>query len=316
MNARILVAAAVAAVAATFSAPAARADDNGTDELLARYQPVLVLDRFERFAPTTVDGFVAGSSLLQRGSGGAFEPADLPEAGLPVHGEGWRLDRTGCSAALGFAALGCYDALDTGPTAIYGRYEVSAGTTVLQYWLFYEFNLWSLQYPPSPLVWQSHEGDWEVVTIVLDDKDTPVEAAYSQHCTGQRRAWNALQRQGDHPIVYVASGSHANLFAPGVRPIASQCVPPQAAAFLASLGIVPLDVSNPAGGRVLGPETAVERIHDNSPRWVRFPGTWGETQWLSAPPPIGTVPFGAGPDGPALHEVWSDPLATIATYGT
>ena len=316
MTTRTFVAAAVTALAATFSSPALAAG-NSPEDLLAQYQPVTVLDRFERFAPTTVDAFVAGSNLLQRDAGGVFQPAEMPDAGLPVHGEGWRLDRAGCSALLGFFALGCYDAADTGPSAVYGRYDVHAGTIVLQYWLFYEFNLWTLQYPPSPLVWQSHEGDWEVVTIVLADKDTPVEVAYSQHCTGQRKPWAAVQKMGDHPVVYVASGSHANLFAPGVRPFALQCIPPQAAAFLASLGIVPLDVSNPVGGRTLGPgTTAVERIHDNSPRWVRFPGTWGETQWLSAPPPIGTVPFGAGPEGPAFHDVWIDPLGTIAGYPT
>ena len=315
MKARMLVAAAVSAVASIL-APAALAAGNSPDDLLAQYQPVIVLDRFERFGPTTVDGFVGGSSLHRLDdAAGVFQPAELPEAGLPVHGDGWRLDRAGCSAQLGFAALGCYDALDSGPSAVYGRYDVRAGTIVLQYWLFYEFNLWSLQYPPTPLVWQSHEGDWEVVTVVLADKDTPVEVAYSQHCTGQRKSWSAVQKQGDHPVVYVAAGSHANLFAPGTRPIAPECVPPQAAAFLASLGIVPLDVANPIGGRVLGPgSTAIERIHDNAPRWVRFPGTWGETQWLSAPPPIGTVPFGAGPEGPAFHDVWVNPLGTIAGY--
>jgi hypothetical protein len=314
MKSRMLVAAAAFAVTAIL-APSAVAAGNSPDDLLERYQPVTVLDRFERFAPTTVDGFVAGSSLLRLAESGAYEPVESSAAGLPVHGDGWRLDRNGCSALLGFAALGCYDTLDAGPSAVYGRHDVRTGTIVLQYWLFYEFNLWSLQYPPSPLVWQSHEGDWEVVTVVLADKDTPVEVAYSQHCTGQRKPWSAVQRQGDHPVVYVAAGSHANLFAPGVRPIAPQCVPPQAAALLASLGIVPLDVANPAGGRVLGPgTTGIERIHDNSPRWVRFPGTWGETQWLSAPQPIGTVPFGAGPEGPAFHDVWIDPLGTIAGY--
>jgi hypothetical protein len=314
MHARTLVAAAVAAVAATLAAPVAGAG-TAPDELLSRYQPVTVLDRFELFAPTTVDGFVDGSELQRLQPDGSYAAAYRQKSRLPSHGDGWRLDRTGCSAFLGFAALGCYDALDAGPSAVYGRHEEVGGTTVLQYWLFYEFNLWSLQYPPSPLVWQSHEGDWEVVTVVLDEDEAPVEVAYSQHCTGQRRPWAAVQRMGDHPVVYVASGSHANLFAPGVRPIAPACVPPQAAAFLASLGIVPLDVANPVGGRVLGPgTTAVERITDRSPSWSRFPGTWGETQWLSAPPPIGTVPFGAGPEGPALHDVWADPLGTIAGY--
>jgi hypothetical protein len=310
--------AALAAVLLSLGAAAAapaRAAELSPDELLARYQPVTVLDAFERFAPTTVDGFVAGSDLQQLGADGSYEAVELPPPGLPVHGDGWRLDRRGCSALAGFAALGCYDAQDTGPSAVYGRHDVRAGTIVLQYWLFYEFNLWSLQYPPTSLVWQSHEGDWEVVTVVLDEEQRPVEAAYSQHCTGQRKLWAAVTRLGDHPVVYVANGSHANLFAPGVRPIAPSCLPAEAAAFLASLGIVPLDISNPVGGRILGPgTTAVERMHDNAPRWLRFPGTWGETQWLHAPAPIGTVPFGAGPEGPAFHDVWIDPLGTIAGY--
>ena len=315
MNARMLAAAAVTAVAAIVVTPAGAAGAS-PEELLARHQPVLLLDQFERFGPTTVDGFVAGSTLQQATGSGSYEPVELPAAGLPVHGDGWRLDRTGCSAALGFAALGCYDALDDGPSAVYGRYDVRAGTIVLQYWLFYEFNLWSLQYPASSLVWQSHEGDWEVVTVVLDDKETPVQAAYSQHCTGQRQPWESVRRIDGHPVVYVASGSHANLFRPGVRPIAPQCIPAQAAAFLAARGIVPLDVSIPAaGGRTAGPGTAeLVRIHDNSPRWLRFPGAWGETQWFNAPPPIGTVPFGSGPEGPAFHDVWNDPLGTIEGY--
>lgn len=312
MNHRAAVLAAAAALAAV-AAPGALAAS--PDELLARHQPVTVLDASERFAPTAVDGFVAGSSLQQLDATGAIVPAESLPAGLPVHGDGWRLDRTGCVPFVGLAAVGCYDAQDDGPSTVYGRYDVRAGTIVLQYWLFYEFNFWSLQYPPTNLVWQAHEGDWEVVTILLDDKETPVEAAYSQHCTGQRRAWADVQKVGDHPLVFVAAGSHANLFAPGVRPIAPACLPAEAVAFFKAFGVTPLDVSNPVGGRTYGPgTTAVERLHDNAPRWVRFPGTWGETQWLHAPAPIGAVPFGAGPEGPAFHDVWIDPLGTIAAY--
>jgi len=312
MNHRFLALAALAVLAAVV-APQALA--SSPDELLARYQPITVLDASERFAPTSVDGFVAGSELQQLDSGGAYQAVPAGPAGLPVHGDGWRLDRSGCVPFTGLAAVACYDAGDTGPSTVYGRYEVRAGTIVLQYWLFYEFNFWSLQYPPTNLVWQAHEGDWEVVSIVLDDKETPLEAAYSQHCTGQRRDWATVQKLGDHPLVFVAAGSHANLFAPGVRPIAPACIPVQAAAFFRAFGVIPLDVSNPVGGRTFGPGTAaVERVHDNEPRWLRFSGTWGETQWLHAPAPIGTVPFGASPEGPAFHDVWNDPLGTIATY--
>jgi hypothetical protein len=52
----------------------------------------------------------------------------------------------------------------------------------------------------------------------------------SQHCTGERRRRARVERWHGttHPVVYVANGSHANLFAAGEHPIAQQCVPPQA----------------------------------------------------------------------------------------
>ena len=308
------VAAALAAAAIAAASPA-RADGLSPAELLDRHQPVTVLDAFERFAPTSVEPFLAHSDLLRLGEDQLLHPTEPGPAGLPVHGDGWRLDVRGCSPLAGLAAVPCYDALDTGPSVVYGRHLVRGGTIVLQYWLFYELNFWSLQYPASDLVWQAHEGDWEVVTVVLDERQQPVEAAYSQHCTGQRRPWAAVQKLGDHPVVYVANGSHANLFAPGARPIARQCIPPQALALLDAQGLVAFDVANPVGGRVLGPgTTSVEWVHENTPRWLRFPGTWGGTQYLHAPPPIGTVPFGAGPLTPPLQDDWIDPLETIAGY--
>jgi hypothetical protein len=311
----------VAAVAAAFAITAAaatpaRADELSPDELLARYQPVLILDRFERFAPVSVDGFLAGSDLKQLNTGGTYDTVDIPPPGLPVHGDGWRLDHRSCTSSLGLASVACYDAASNGPNAVYGRFDVVAGTIVLQYWLFYDFNFWSLQYPPSDLVWQAHEGDWEVVTVVLDEEQTPVEAAYSQHCTGQRRAWAGVQKLGDHPVVYVATGSHANQFAAGPRPISLACYPQAARDFFAAIGVHPHDVVAPPFLTTLPDPGAIERIHDNSPRWLRFPGSWGETQWVHAPAPIGTVPFGAGPAGPQLHDVWIDALGTIAGYPT
>jgi hypothetical protein len=312
---RLAVVAALGSALAGSLATSARADELSPDELLARHQPVLVLDAFERFAPTTVDEFIDASDLLERGDDGLFHLVDAGPAGLPVRGEGLRLDVRGCSPLAGLAALPCYDALDTGPGTLYGRHEVRAGTIVLQYWLFYASNFWSLQYPPTNLVWQAHEGDWEVVTVVLDDEGRPVEAAYSQHCTGQRKPWAAVQKAGDHPIVYVANGSHANLFAPGARPIARQCIPPQALALLDAQHVVAADVDVP--GRTVGPGgAAIERIHDNAPRWLRFPGTFGETQWIHAPAPLGDLPAGAGPESPQQHDVWIDPLGTIAGYPT
>ncbi len=303
----------VAAMAVVLAAPAHA--ELSPDELLAQYQPVTVLDVFEQFAPSSVEGFLADADLELRGSDGSYEPVAVPPAGLPTSGDGWRLNHRGCSPANGLPAVACYAAAGGGPRIVYGRHEVRAGVIVLQYWYFYDDNFWSLQYPPTGLVWQAHEGDWEVVTVVLDEEQQPVAAAYSQHCGGERRPWAAVPKFAgtSHPLVFVASGSHANLFAPGIHAIPLACYPAQAVAFFRAFGVTPFDFAIP--GTLLGPgTTAIDRLHDNSPRWLRFPGAWGEAQYVHAPDPIGTVPFGTSPVGPALHEVWVDPLGTIAGY--
>jgi Necrosis inducing protein (NPP1) len=316
-----LAALATAAVAAVLAASAAAGAALSPDELLALYQPVTVFDRTEALSPTSVDDFLADADL-QRSENGSFVAAEMPPAGLPVHGDGWRLDHRGCSPAAGLAAVACYRAAERAPSTVYGRHDVRGGTIVLQYWYFYNDNFWSLQYPPSDLAWQAHEGDWEVVTVVLDDQQRPLRAAYSQHCTGEQRSWAGVQKQGEtHPVVYVATGSHANLFAPSfppqLHPIDLDCYTQQIRAILQANGITPVDFLIPVQNRVLGPGTTeIERIQDNAPRWLRFPGTWGEAQFIRIPPPAGpgVVQFGASPTGPQHHDVWIDPLGTIAGY--
>ena len=315
MKARLGFLAVLAALVAAFAAPA-RADELSPDELLARYQPVTVLDRSETFAPTSVEDFLDDAALQLLGADGLYHATDVPPPGLPVHGDGWRLDHR-CSAIAGpLSTVQCYAPATHGPSTVYGRYEVLAGTTVLQYWLFYEHNFWSLPALPFGAVWQAHEGDWEVVQVVLDDKRTPREVALSQHCTGQRRPWQSVQTAPgtSHPVIYVGRGSHANYFTPGIHPIPLACYPQQAVQFFQLLGIPPHDVVQP--GTSLGPgTTAIERVHDNEPRWLRFPGTWGEAQYIAAPP-FGVAPlaFGTSPVGPAFQDDWLDPLGTIAGY--
>src|SRR5204863_3442157 len=96
---------------------------------------------------------------------------------------------------------------------------------------------------------------------------------YSQHCLGQRRGWNSTQlsRLDTHPIVYVAAGSHANYFSPGIRPINTDCLLPQAIAYLRAQGLpLPVDRSFD-GGEVAGPQegggtfTHIRTIEDGHP---------------------------------------------------
>ena len=107
----------------------------------------------------------------------------------------------------------------------------------------------------------------------------------------------------------MALGSHANYFEPGLHEFEQECLPAQVIAFFQQAGLpLPADVAAPgpvAGPKRLGIQPAgIETIAEGSPRWVAFPGFWGELEYFSAPAPIGTVPFGTSPVGPAFHEVW------------
>jgi hypothetical protein len=87
---------------------------------------------------------------------------------------------------------------------IYAHVTSESGLIVVQYWFFYAFNPGNLN---------QHQGDWEMIEIVLDSTEIPQYAVYSQHHAGQRAEWNSVEKgDGTHPRVYVALGSHANYF--------------------------------------------------------------------------------------------------------
>ncbi|MGE5124025.1 MAG: hypothetical protein ACM3H7_05865, partial [Acidobacteriaceae bacterium] len=74
----------------------------------------------------------------------------------------------------------------------------------IQYWIFYFYNNW----------FNKHEGDWELVQVILSANAQPQWTVYSQHHGGVRRSWVTTPKEGDsHPVVYVARGSHANYYA-------------------------------------------------------------------------------------------------------
>jgi hypothetical protein len=298
-------------------------------QLLARYQPVTYFSAAEKFRPTTVETFVADATLEQPDIYGTWVVADEDPkaAGLPVSGR-WRLNQDTCSPAATLGGLGCYAdawAAQDAPQVVYGRAVVTRRVAVLQYWSFYYENLYSYANPPSDFIWQAHEADWEVVSTVLrrargDRPFRPAFVAYSQHCTGERRPWGRVPRwRRTHPVVRVALGSHANYFGAGRHPIAVECIPPQAVALLRQNNLaLPVDYTDngaAAGPAGLGAEvTAIRRVTGSTPRWIRFPGTWGELQYFHAPAPVGTVALGASPVGPARQPAWRRPLATLATW--
>lgn len=102
----------------------------------------------------------------------------------------------------------------------YGRVVRENGYTILQYWFFYAFNDWRSSFYGV----NDHESDWEMITVyTIEDEDGEVHpcwVGYSSHefeGDDLRRHWNdpELQLVGEHPVVYVGAGSHANYYTQG-----------------------------------------------------------------------------------------------------
>jgi hypothetical protein len=339
----VLVVIAIVALAATGGAGSSGMPTPDA-KLLRTHQPVLVLHPNEQFRPTKIQPFVADSELERFvGTSPAQLPLDAfwtvvdsdPEPGelpAPAPGVFYRLDQTDCEADAALAGGDCYAAAyqrHGGGAAVYGRVVHTDTRIVLQYWLFYYDN--PLLLPPTPVgtFWQSHEGDWEVVNVVLDTNEQPLEAAYSQHCSGERKAWDDVEKSpanSTHPVAYVALGSHANYFAPGPSPLGGipinpACIPSAIAPILPLLPFLQVvdQVLDGSGvGNVVGPPgsgvqpAVITGIEGKA--WSVFGGRWGESEYFFTPIPLGPIPAGAVPVGlapasPANQQHWN--VATV-----
>jgi hypothetical protein len=276
--------------------------------LLARHVPILILHQAELFRPVPVEGFLADSDLQRPVGGGAWETVGGP---LPAGGRELRLDQRLCRAADGPAASQCYataEAAHGAAPVVYGTAFRRGKRIDLQYWLWYPFNPYSPTVPAGEL-WQVHEGDWEAVSVVTDLLGRPLAAGYSQHGEGRRRDWPKVPKQGTHPIVYVALGSHANYFTAGTQRFDPRVVEPILISIVRQAGFAPVD--HTGNGRRIRPRLV--RVSAATPAWMTFAGTWGEDQYIRAP---GGQPqtFGGAPRGPAFTEHWQRPVVEALSW--
>ena len=247
--------------------------------------------------------YVADGDLLVEDAAGVWTPFAGPLAAAPA---GSRLDQRTCDASDGPAATPCYAAAQAAhPSAAtaYGAVFRTSTHIALQYWLFYPFDGWSATVPAGSF-WQAHEGDWEAVTVLLDRREQPLLVGLSRHCGGIARTWPRVPKRNGRPLVWVSLGSHANGFGPAVRPQDRGCWPDVALAVYDAYE-KPL-VDHAARGRTVTPR--VIRVRALQPAWMRWPGTWGADQYAGFPD-VAPFRFGAGPEGPAFHELWRRPVA-------
>jgi hypothetical protein len=273
---------------------------------------VLVLEPTELFPPVPVEAFLGAADLEQRIPDGQWRPVPAAPALPTENGGAWRLNVRGCAPNAGIASLPCYAPAARGPSVAYGRAVRTGGRIVLQYWMFYAYNLWSPRFPPDEFIWRTHEGDWEHVSIVLSPAGKPLLVGYSQHCTGKRRAWAEVPkwRRTGRPVAYVALGSHGNYFSPGPQTVDLSCWPDAAVLILRAHRVSARDYTG--RGRVVQP--GLVALGGATASWMRFAGTWGEQGFFHAPEPIGTVAFAAGPPGPAFQRSWREPLRTVLRW--
>jgi hypothetical protein len=172
-----------------------------------------------------------------------------------------------------------------GYTVYYRTYEdFATSSTVIQYWVFYAFNKGELN---------QHEGDWEMVQVVVDDFDGPQWVAYSQHHSGQKASWSQVEKDGNHIKVYVARGSHANYLR----------------SYSGKIGIASDIVG--ANGKVLNYNQYTLESLDNQ-TWLDFEGRWGEVADNEADAIEASILGQAGPPGPKYREegnMWDDPIS-------
>jgi hypothetical protein len=176
------------------------------------------------------------------------------------------------------------------PVEVYAHIAREPGREgiVIQYWFFWYFNQFN----------DLHEGDWEGMQIAFD-AETPGEALETgpsemilfQHAGGERAEWSdaKVEKEGTHPVVYPAAGSHATFY--------------HSAVF----------VGNGNKGSGVGCDTTVEPLRRLDPKpvllpdrptdrgrfaWLAFDGRWGEKE----------KGFNNGPTGPQTKEQWDEPF--------
>ena len=212
----------------------------------------------------------------------------------------------------------CYARLVCGNT-------VGRDLLIIQYWYAYLYNDF----------WNVHEMDWETVMVVLEGggQCRPLLCAYSAHEGGHWLPWREVEKANDgsvladtgtHPIVYVASGSHANYFsgpaifraAPPVLKMVTQIVgkplaklfPKSELAQLLNQVRQPLDYTaslDQVGGLIVNAKIMPDQVNgawEGEWRWLNHTGRWGSPgEWIG----LGD----AGPHGPPhTGEKWADPL--------
>jgi hypothetical protein len=189
---------------------------------------------------------------------------------------------------------------------------------VVQYWLFYYYDDWRAR---TLFGWlrQSHEADWEAVTIGFSTRK-PLFVALSSHCGGTWLNWKDVRVAGLtlaplHPIVGVAQGSQANYHEPRANTAPDNWA---RCAGIPSRSVSAASFAYNIRDRT-GVSTALHLAHlepvDDDTAPMNFKGFWGLNGAANFETAFGREhPLSEdkrGPRSPPLQPLWIDPVGTI-----
>jgi len=297
------------------SAPAQAGAKTATQTLVDAYSPRLVIREqedppcektAEQYEATTV-GSVLGNptvTLTRVGPHGkeiVVKRAPIA-ADIAGRGEKFHLNLPGdplgntCVYARDFAGL---KREGKAPPATYAHIAREAGHPgfVVQYWFFWYFNQFN----------DLHEGDWEGMQITFPYasgprqalEEGPEEIALFQHAGGEKASWDSgkVEKEGTHPVVYPAAGSHATFYESAVyiqngrKGSGVGC--DNTTSPHRRIAVQPILVPTRAGlrGRFA---------------WLTYEGRWGQKE----------QGFNNGPTGPATKGRWLEPFAWMEEIRT
>lgn len=258
------------------------------DTAIQRYAPLVFLAQGEKYGPASADAFIQNSRLRWSHDAG-FRDDEIADKGkideaklggngknnaaytdqvesqvLPIkHGRHIRSDQDvrpndgkGDGGNEGFFLdLDNSRRGSLGSTKSPVYYEAKAGHYIT-YWFFYAYND-----GPFPGGADNHEGDWERISVKLDGSNRATAVAYYQHEGSKELSWGKVPKQGSHPIVYSAKGSHASYAAPGTYG-------------LQKVAGVPLAKDHASRGQAWATWKNLKNAQKQA--WYGYGGAWGE----------------------------------------
>jgi len=274
--------------------------DAGAAELAERYAPIVYLKNQEEpcdgngeaFPPVEVELIFDNPGVILR-----QEPEDAGLSGPAASdifekGDAYYLDLPGNPAKPGCTYETDFKALATNASNVaYAHIVTEPGKqgVALQYWFYYYFNDWN----------NNHESDWEMIQVFFDAATVeealqlePDHVGYSQHSGGEHAGWESdkLEREGTHPVVYVAAGSHSNQFEQQNYLGRAE----EGAGFGCD------DATGPSTRLEMETRLVPETLGgaDDDFAWLSYEGRWGERK---------SSEFN-GPTGPNMKSQWTKPI--------